>query len=376
MSNNIQAERDLKIKFGGITNPDSKLVFYYDESNNDRKIRIKEGELNVETLRNFALGGIVETPDSDFDFENLKRRIGFQAGKAELKFSDIGKGNFLIVLGSMKLNHVLNWLLESNLNIHFFNLNPLYWGVVDIIDSIYGQDPDNLDPRFHRKIKNDLYKAISRNLDTFVQLVEECNYPDVPLSKLQYFLFSLVHMVNLENAGLDDWERGLIAGILANAVHYEELEFIQGFEAKHFIDSFHPFYLERITIYIKSEHIFDNEKQVEDEIEGFEMRLDDGTKSNYRFVDSVEEPKIQVSDVVVGLLGKYFTYLKDVELEQLISDKHLLNERQKTNLSLLKTLVDKSIATSSGFAHWLVPDSECIKHEVFMNGADPNQFNI
>ena len=72
MESNI---RDTVIKINGIKNADYKYYFYYDETNNLAKLRLKDGVLNVQEPVCFVLGGMVSKheiclPSLDY-FRNL-----------------------------------------------------------------------------------------------------------------------------------------------------------------------------------------------------------------------------------------------------------------------------------------------------------------
>lgn len=81
-----------------------------------------------------------------------------------------------------------------------------------------------------------------------------------------------------------------------------------GDEARILIDGFKDFFLERICILKNARHVFDAEDVVSRELA--EIRLTDGDAPfcNYRFVDrSHDDPGVQVSDVMVGFLAKFFS---------------------------------------------------------------------
>ncbi len=149
-----------------------KFTFYYDESNNIRKLHLTSKGLNVEKSCNFVLAGIVHRGEHHgANFELLKETLCLQKSAKEIKLKHIGTGSFENVLASKKLNTIFQWLLDNNFYIHYFSLNVLYWSIVDIVDSVI----DNLAPverdffiQFHMSVKSDLYKVIVSNEALFV----------------------------------------------------------------------------------------------------------------------------------------------------------------------------------------------------------------
>ena len=78
---------------------DDKFTFYYDESNNIRKLHLTSKGLNVEKSCNFVLAGIVHKGEyHSADFELLKKSLCLQKSVKEIKLKHIGKGSFESVL--------------------------------------------------------------------------------------------------------------------------------------------------------------------------------------------------------------------------------------------------------------------------------------
>lgn len=117
--------------------------FYYDESNNVRKLYLSkqidgyniDHDPDKHNSVNFVLAGVAHTgSSSSADFDDLRQRIQLQANAQEFKLKHIAKGDFLTMLTSKKLTAFFEWLLYSDLYLHYFHLNMEYWGYVDIID--------------------------------------------------------------------------------------------------------------------------------------------------------------------------------------------------------------------------------------------------
>lgn len=63
---------------------------------------------------------------------------------------------------------------------------------------------------------------------------------------------------------------------------------------------------------------------------------------NYCFANSISNPYIQISDCVVGLLGKYYTYINSLNLFQAQCLFKTISEKQLNALRLFAKLIIKS----------------------------------
>jgi len=146
-------------------------TIYYDETNNIRRLHITPDGLNVKEPKYFVLGGIAhEGPVRDLDFESLRSALRLQASTNELKLKHIGKGDFLDMLASTKVEIFLNWIIEQGLFIHYQVLDVMYWSVVDIVDSIVGETGDRQLMMISPALKDDLYTVLRYDLDETVDL--------------------------------------------------------------------------------------------------------------------------------------------------------------------------------------------------------------
>lgn len=95
------------------------------------------------------------------------------------------------------------------------------------------------------------------------------------------------------------------------------------------VESFGPFYVGRICLFKASHHILDVEKVIEDYL-GAEVFMDgDRQLENFRFVVSHDEPGVQASDVIAGLLGKFFALVQVTDRDQLCSIRESLSNQQR-----------------------------------------------
>lgn len=66
---------------------DEKYIFYYDETNNIRKLHLTEDGSNAE-FKNFVLGGIVHHADKSLgDTDSLIKSLVLQKSAKEIKFN-------------------------------------------------------------------------------------------------------------------------------------------------------------------------------------------------------------------------------------------------------------------------------------------------
>ena len=361
-------------QLGNLACVDDEFTFYYDESNNIRKLHLTNVGLNVEKNCNFVLAGILHKGCShDANFESLKTSLHLQKTTTEIKLKHIGKGTFEKILASKKLNNLLSWLLENDFYIHYFNLNVLYWSIVDIVDSII-EHLDFVNQRFfiasHMMVKSDLYKVISVDQELFLKMLREFDYPNIKVDKVSEFTGFLIGFVRVNSSILDEDRKYLLNKFMEGAKGSPELFFIMNEKDHILISDFFEFYLRNTFLFKNSKHIFDTEKEIETIFSKYELSDDGQVINNYSFVDSKSMYEVQVSDVIAGLLAKYFTFIADTSTEDLKNIKNNLNDIQKNNLKLLETLIDKSENVSRGFFIKVASEDEHLKNNYFMHNQD------
>lgn len=125
--------RDATLSSAPHVNFDQVCHFYYDETNNFGKVYITQEEFNVSIDSNFVLGGIIDNEEL-IEFEEFRKSLKLQANVNELKFKNIATGSFTDCLKSWKLKMYLEFIKDSEFDVHFSSLNILYFGIVDIVD--------------------------------------------------------------------------------------------------------------------------------------------------------------------------------------------------------------------------------------------------
>lgn len=367
----VNEYRNILIQHNALQNTDDIYTFYYDETNNIRKLYLKGAGLNVDKADNFVLAGIVHKGlNANSDFSGLFQSLNLQKNINELKLKHVAKGSFLDMLRSQKLFTILRWLIDNKFYIHYFNLNIVYWSVLDIIDFIIGELRHPFYIMNHLAIKSDFYELANHNSASFLNALHELNYPDVPKENGDRFCCWLIEFVNTHSILLPGFRANVIESLVKESLKIKELPFISGFHGKELISSFMVFYLRNIYLFKNSRHIFDEEKSIEDDIKEFDLTENSIPIQNHEFVKSNDSKAVQLSDVVVGFLGKYFTYLKNVSDEQLTLDKSELTNNQKNTLEALKELIDVSDDLSRGFFNAVSSEGEQRRNNYFLHGAE------
>ncbi|EKO3537264.1 hypothetical protein K1L80_003887 [Vibrio fluvialis] len=362
--------RDILIQHNGLKNADEVYTFYYDETNNIRKLYLKDFGFNVNKTDNFILAGILHKGlSTGSDYSTLFKMINIQKSTHELKLKHIAKGNFLDMLKSDKLLIILNWLIENKFYIHYFNLNIVYWSVIDIIDSIVGELNNPFYIMNHMSLKSDFYELANSNTDVFLNALHEFNYPDILEEKAHDFCLWLIDFTCMHSCMLSKFRANVLENLVKESLRIKELPFISGFHGRELIGSFMVFYLRNLYLFKNSIHIFDEEKSIQDDVKDFPLTDNGIPIQNHEFVKSHNSEAVQLSDVITGFLGKYFSYLKNISDEQLVRDKAGLTSKQLKTLSALKHIIDISDDISRGFFNVVSSEGEQRRNNQFLHGV-------
>lgn len=345
---------------------DGAYNFYYDETNNIRKFYVRETDFNSAFTDNFVLGGLVHEGPMP-DVQPLIDSFKLQKSVKEVKFRHIAKGDFIDCLKSQKLNLFLKYLCDSNLYIHYSSLNILYWSIVDIVDSaiLHSAVSQQLGPAFANTLKNDLYKLARVEIDSVVSLFHKYEYPNVKQNQLMSFIEELSELFD---DYLDDMEFhfGLesLRQILKEARTKGSLPFVMDEESFVLIKDFSHFYLRPVYMFKNSTHVFDNEDSIVELLANYKIMDDSQEINNFSFVDSKTSKLIQLSDVLVGLIGKLDAYMNTSARDKIHSDFCALNPVQGANIDLLLRLIDRSHRKNIGFLHATNSYEEMSKIEI------------
>ena len=182
----IDELREPQIRLNGLTKANNSYTFYHDETNNVRNLHVGAQGLNVAELKVFILGGVVhDGAPRPLDIQSLRTAMRIQKTAPEIKLEHVAKGDFLGLLRSPKLTTFLRWITDNGLMIHYNELDPLYWSIVDIIDSILPELGDPILFQHHALMKSDLAAVLRSNLPATIALFYHYSYPGFSSRKLQ-----------------------------------------------------------------------------------------------------------------------------------------------------------------------------------------------
>ena len=116
-----------------------------------------------------------------------------------------------------------------------------------------------------------------------------------------------------------------------------------------------------VRLFHKAKHVFDEERSIISELENYNPIA--GLK--YEFVDSRQNTFVQISDVIVGLIGRMYDFLSIISYEEI--RKISLNNNIYENLSLLKKVIHKSSENCPAFIHTVMPISVREKEGILLN---------
>jgi hypothetical protein len=88
-------------------------------------------------------------------------------------------------------------------------------------------------------------------------------------------------------------------------------------------------------------------------------------------VDSKSSAEVQLSNIVVDFLGKYFTFIEKIPMSVLLSKHKALTKTQASTLKLFATMIDISGETSNGLLHPINTLHSYWKSDSFLLGREP-----
>jgi hypothetical protein len=337
---------------------DDKLKFFYDETNNIRKYYLKEDKFNESIKSNFILGGIVLEENQDVDIRPLFDSFKLQSNVTEVKLKNLAQGDFFSCLKSIHLKSIFKFMLEKQIFIHYSSLNFLYFSTVDIIDSLIKATGIQYAPFFNRTLKNDLYVCVKRNIDKFISIFYNYEYPNIKTDKVLLFIDDLIEIFKNEPKSSGN---NKILMLLGKSKESEYLFYIMNETNHMLIKDFTMFYSRTIYLFLNSIHFFDKEDSIEPLINDLNLTYKECKIENYSFIDSRDNLAIQLSDILVGLIGKYYNALNDYSPQQLIEMLKGLNIYQKETLKLFYEVLEVSEYKNKAYIHLTISNDELSK---------------
>jgi Protein of unknown function (DUF3800) len=367
----IDQLRDQQIRFHHLDNADNEYTFYHDETNNVRKLHIGPQGLNVAECKIFVLGGIVhEGKPHPIDIQPLRQVLQIQKTANEIKLDRVARDKFLDLLQSTKLRTFLRWIMESGLMIHDHDLDPLYWSFVDIIDSILANGGHPMLYQFHAGLKSDLALILRSDLAATIDIFHRYGCPSLAPESRKPFLEDLIDLVERNSAALPSFNFQMLKGFLQMGRRLDSLVFIEDNLPNRLIDNFSFFYLNRIAIFKYSSHVLDMEDTIRSKLLKTPITTGGIPATHYRFVDSKIETGIQLSDIIVGVLGKMHTYFTETPKDEVAAARGSLVGTSLENAELLRDLISTSDAANTAFLNSIGSAHDRDKLDLFLRFHD------
>ncbi len=322
-------------------------TLYYDESGNDKHLIVKGSKLNTDPSLVFVLGGV--QAENTISLEVLKKFMG-KSSTTELKAKDDLKGDFKGILRKENFRKILQLLVKKNWFIHFHACQILYYGFVDIVDSIDGLNNDS------SEFKALLYDILKKDVNKTIGHFKKFKYPNIKTSEKVEFLDGILDMINAkvsEDAKLLRFNPCVLImrSYFEKAKSQKALTFIQNEEPHVWVDNFVQFYRNEIVTFNGKKLFFDEEKQVQNILSSDDITIGNIPLTNYYFVPSDTNGMIQISDYIVSILRKYIMFL-DRDQESVEMDIHSFDKNQMENFKLLNNVLRKSLHYNPMFVHF------------------------
>lgn len=323
--------------------------FYYDETNNFRKFKFKENGLNIDNfLQKYRLGGI--TLDKNIDSYSLYMKMYDELNiQGELKFKQINTGKtntFINCLKGKNLRKILEFVNNNEIYIHSFSFDNLYDIIIEIVDSLLEQFSD-IYYTIAPLMKNDLYSFVSNDVYNFINTLKQYNYPNITGENVKLFCEAMIKWIDSCNYTIPF---GLEICKQLFKVYFKngELLFLKGNEEKTIIEGYYGINFDMCVKFNKSFHYFDELPEIEKELKKYKV-------NNYAFINSKNSIQIQLSDAIVGLLNRFFEFLDNNTLENIIKDLNNMSIFQIDNLILFLKIYKKSIDKNEMFFNFYEP---------------------
>lgn len=346
---NVEDFKEMIYKLQGYRENNNIYDFYYDETNNYRKVRIKEDGFNDNSIltENYVLGGICIKKEDRKDISEIINNIKVQPNqeiKSKMFFR--GKNKFEECINNTNLTIVLDWILD-NAFIHYLDMDNFYFTIIDIVDSLID---NSIAIRPSKDIiefmKNELYLLLKANVKYFIKLCNKTQYPNISKENVKIFCDEIISLIDENIYRFDDGTEfilDVLRQLLKNKCKSKELTFLKNNEKMTIVKGYYSNRQQRCIIFQKSKHIFDREDEDEKLMENNLMILKDGkVLRNYIFVDSKEYLEIQISDIIISIIAKYLSFLSNNSIEYINENIKNLKQVGKNNLKKLIQVINKS----------------------------------
>lgn len=331
-------------------NLNKEYYIYFDETGNVRSFKLTKGGFNAPENNFFVLGGLAsKTEISAEKIDNLWSKLEFSPSQTEFKFKSIRRGatDFSQLLKNKYFQSIVYWIYENQFLIHFWYIDNVYYSFTDIIDSL--SEKNNFVSANIQK--SALYRALKFKLKRTTDFLYEVGYPDIIDRKK--FLNGLKILIDDYMQSDEYFERFIesdddtLIHLVEEINNADNLKFLDDKRSPVLVDEYFMSYLISIRKFKASRLFFDHEYEVEKKLENdilgdnvkFIESDEKKAKQNNEFVDNISHKMIQISDIVVGSLGFFLTYLNQ-------DDNDFSNE-------LLFKMVNFDVTQQDTFLKWL-----------------------
>ncbi|MBU3102923.1 DUF3800 domain-containing protein [Clostridium gasigenes] len=364
--------REMIIGLHKLESMNEVYTFYYDETNNARKFRLKEEGFNSSMDENFVLGGIVyKGKNKALDTDRLFNELNLQTTVKELKGKHISKkSNYIEYISSNKLNIFLKWIDSNEILLHYSNMNNLYFAIVDIVDSVI-DERISYDIGFVNYLKNILYKYIKQDIDFIQKVFYQFKYPNIRKEDCHEFCSYLIYWIEDLNCynEEEDFALEFLQQCIKKARKENDLLFLEDNTDYILMNDFSCIYRQSIFMFPNSYHIFDEETEVFKIIDNEVSHMFEEELDNYKCVKSTEDRLVQISDVIIGHLGKYFTFINKTDIRNYDSIIGNLGIMELENIYLLNKLMKKSDKENRAFIQNICSFSDVNNYNTFFKIA-------
>lgn len=116
----------------------------------------------------------------------------------------------------------------------------------------------------HALLKSDLTAVFRNSLRATAALFHQYGYPGLSGENRIPFLSDLLEFLECSESSLPEFNYFMLNGVLQMGLPLNELAFIEGNPQNLLIENFGTFYLNRIALFRRSDHILDTENSVQE----------------------------------------------------------------------------------------------------------------
>lgn len=293
----------------------------------------------------------------------MKVKLNISNDSKEIKSKQLYRGDFLKVLDDKHIHLFLEWISQCQLYVHYTVVNLYYYSLVDIVDSLITNERSMI--YWADIMKNALYHVAKRNYTAFNDILYRYNYPNLKSDDIRNFLVEIRDFIAMHKTD-GDLSLPLLLDLMKDE-NIDKLPFIQDEKDRIFLNDLSQFYYYPIYCFWNAIHIFDHEDEIEKKHFGnVVFKKDDVLLNSYEFKDSKDEPMIQISDCIVGLICRFYKFLDEFDGNVDAFDGQL-NEAQRKNLKTLCNIIKKTVDFNEALVHMIVPIDEAENYRLLID---------